>query len=102
VATVRDRLAAFMKQHKLTRQRMADALQTPVGTLNSWMDEGVTPPACMVAMLDLLEGYPRVRHWIGATAQKVPRGRPFLPGNAWRLDSARAQALRAKALEASG
>lgn len=31
--TVRERLHAYMKQHRLTRQKMADALSTPVKTM---------------------------------------------------------------------
>ena len=93
--TVRERLHAYMNRHRLTRQRMADALSTPVKTMDSWLYEGVTPPAVMVRMLDLLEQHSKVRTWAGAIrSRERRRGRAFQPGHPYRFnDPRRPQAL---------
>ena len=95
--TVGARLHAYMKQHRLTRQKMADALSTPVKTMDSWLYSGITPPAVMIPMLDMIEKRSQVRSWLGLSrgGKKLARGRPFPRGHPYRFgDPRREAALR--------
>jgi hypothetical protein len=85
------RLRGFMKYHGLTRSDMATVLKTPRGTLDHWLDDGVSPPACLIPLMDLLEQRSKVRTWLGVRdARKRPlRGRPFVRGNPYRFGDKR-------------
>ena len=95
MASVRDRIQAFMCKHKLTRVQMAEALGTSVWTMDAWK-YGTTPPAAVAKLMDLLEKYPSVRVLAGATHQKVPRGKPFEKGHPWRFNDERRKQLLAE------
>jgi hypothetical protein len=77
-----------MVRFGLTRREMAEVLGTPMRTLNNWIDDNRTPPACLAKLMGLLETRSQVRTWLGvhkmATKGK-PRGRPFKRGNPWRF-----------------
>jgi len=95
--TVGARLNAFRKQHRLTRQKLADAFATPVKTLDSWLYSGVTPPGVMVPMVDMIEKRPEVRSWLGLVhRRKRRRGKPFEPGHPWRFNDERRKQLLAE------
>jgi len=93
---LRDRMRAFMKRRGLTRRELADGLDTSPHTLTGWLDRGRTPPATLGALLDVLEEKPQARSKLRLSrGSKLPRGRPFQPGNPWRIGSStREAALR--------
>jgi hypothetical protein len=96
MATVRERLDSFMKERKVTRQQLADALSTPVSTMDSWLYEGVTPPSAVLAMLGLIENDSRIRTRLGLVHRREHRrSNGFKPGNPWRFNDPR----RSKYLE---
>lgn len=84
-----DRIRDFIAEHKLTRDRMAEIVSTSRGTLNGWLDKNISPPACMIALMDLLEELDEARVSRGVhPAKPKPRGRPFQKGNPYRLKAA--------------
>ena len=93
--TLRDRMRTLMKRRNLTRRELASAFDTSPHTLRGWLDQGKTPPAAVGPLLDLIEKRPQVRAWLGLSrGKKLARGRPFQPGNCWRVnDPRRPQAL---------
>ena len=96
--TVRERLNAFLKRRNVTRSQLAAALSTSVKTMDSWRYAGTTPPAVMLSMLDLIEGDSHVRARLGLSRRrKLPRGKPFGPGNRWRIGSSTREAALAEA-----
>jgi len=53
---LKDRLTAFMEQHRLNGKKMAVILRTPYGTFEKWMrTDDTQPPGCMVTLMDILE-----------------------------------------------
>lgn len=87
---LRDRLRQIMKRRNLTRRELANGLGTSRFTLNSWLDQGCTPPASLAPLLTLIEEKPQARSRLGLRrGRKLPRGRPFQPGNRWRLNDPR-------------
>jgi hypothetical protein len=98
MATVRDRLNSFRKRHNVTRSQLAEALSTPVRTMNGWIYEGHTPPGAMISLLDLIEDSPRARARLGLSRRKErPRGRPFERGHPFRFNDPRRPAAIAEA-----
>ena len=95
---VRDRLTAFMKSRNITRRQLADAFSTPVKTMDSWRYNGTTPPAVTLCLLGLIEDDLHVRAKLGLSRRKEcrPRGKPFQPGNPWRLNDERRKQLLAE------
>jgi hypothetical protein len=92
--TLSMRLREFMKRYRLNRDQMASIIRTPRGTFDHWLDDDVNPPACMLALMDLLEERSQVRTWLGVHdpwKTYAPRGRPFLRGNEWRFTDKRRQ-----------
>jgi hypothetical protein len=75
--------------------------------MDGWLYEGHTPPGVMISMLDLIEGDSHVRAQLGLSrGKRLPRGRPFQPGNHWRVNDPRrpealaeARKLREKAVD---
>ena len=96
MATVRERLNSFMKERKITRRQLANTLSTPVGTMDGWLYEGVTPPSAVLAMLSLIENDSRIRTRLGLVHRRERRrSNGFQRGNPWRLnDPRRPEALR--------
>jgi hypothetical protein len=92
------RLREFMGRYDLTRNEMAVVITTPRGTLDHWLDDAVNPPACLLALMDVLEEESRVRTRLGVHCAKPSvrgRGRPFRRGNEFRFnDRRRSQALQ--------
>ena len=87
------RLREFMRRHDLT----AAVIRTPRGTFDHCLDDEVNPPACLLALMDLLEEESRVRTRLGVhgTRRSAPRGLPFRRGNEFRFnDKRRGQALQ--------
>jgi len=95
VPTVRERLQDFRKSRNFTRRQLADALSTPIKTLDSWLYEGHTPPGAMISLLDLIENDSHVRARLGLSRRRErPRGKPFERGHKFRFgDPRRPQAL---------
>ena len=89
--TLKERLRAFMAEHDLSRAQLATILQTPLDTLNNWLDKGRTPPGCLVPLMALLERRSQVRTWLGVhrKVEAAPRGKPFRKGNAHRFAKAK-------------
>jgi DNA-binding transcriptional regulator YiaG len=94
-----ERIRAFMQTYGLSRAQMAEVISTPPRTLDRWLDDGVTPPACLLALMDLLETRPQVRSWIGVNGYMAaaPRGRPFKRGNEYRFNDRRREEALARA-----
>jgi hypothetical protein len=93
VPTVRERLQDFRKRRRFTRRQLADALSTPLKTLDSWLYEGHTPPGAMISLLHLIERDPHVRRQLGLIhPTKIPRGRPFERGHPYRFGDPRREA----------
>ena len=98
---LRDRMRTIMKRRNLTRRELADAFETSPHTLRGWLDQGKTPPAAVGPLLDLIEKRPQVRAWLGLSrGKKLKRGRPFEPGNPWRIRLRRA--CRKRPLHSAG
>jgi hypothetical protein len=96
--TVRERLNAFRKRRNVTRTQLADALSTPLRTMDGWLYEGHTPPGVMITMLDLIEDNPQVGAKLGLSRRKErPRGRPFERGHCFRFNDPRRPAALAEA-----
>src|SRR5208337_4897488 len=68
--TLSTRLREFMKRHDLTRDEMAAVIRTPRGTFDHWLDDDVNPPACLLALMDLLEEESRARTRLGVHGTK--------------------------------
>lgn len=85
--TISERLRAFMLTHELSRADMAAILETPLKTLDGWLDCGRTPPACLRPLMRLLEQCSQVRIKLGvySKSKAEPRGRPFKKGNSYRF-----------------
>jgi hypothetical protein len=95
---LRDRLRAIMERRGLTRRELADGLDTSPFTLRGWLDYGRTPPANLGALLDVLETSSQARSKLRLSrGSKLPRGRPFQPGNPWRIGSSTRKAALAEA-----
>ena len=97
ILTLRVRLREFLKRYDLTRDEMAAVIRTPRGTFDHGLDDDVNPPACLLALMDLLEEESRARTRLGVhgTRRSAPRGRPFRRGNEFRFgDKRRTQALQ--------
>ena len=95
---LRDRMRQLMKRRNLTRRELAAGIGTSRFTLNAWLDQGVTPPAAVGPLLDLIEERPQVRAWLGLSrGKKRKRGRPFEPGNPYRIGSPTRKAALAEA-----
>ena len=60
-----DRLREFMKVHGLRRYELAGILQTPLGTVKHWLQDDVTPPACLLTLMDILEQSAEARRIAG-------------------------------------
>jgi DNA-binding transcriptional regulator YiaG len=92
-----DRIQEFMRQHRITRSAMAAILQTSEHTLDNWLYEGRSPPACLLSLMDVLENEPAARRRLGvhrARKSVKERGRPFKRGNPYRFgDRRRVDAL---------
>jgi hypothetical protein len=91
MARIAERIRGFMERYNLSRREMAAILKTPDRTLGNWLDDDRNPPACMVALMDVLETQSRVRTSLGVhKARKRPlRGRPFVRGNPYRFGDRR-------------
>ena len=85
--TLPERLRAFMAAHSLSRAQMAVILETPLDTLNNWLDKGRSPPACLLPLMTLLERRSQARTWLGVyrKTDAAPRGKPFKRGNPHRF-----------------
>jgi transcriptional regulator with XRE-family HTH domain len=59
--SVAERLRAFMRAHDLSLEELAIVLRTPPQTLAHWFDDGMAPPACLLALMVLLETLPRAK-----------------------------------------
>ena len=65
---LKQRLRIFMERHNLTHEEMAEKITTPYGTLRNWMltsSDSRNPPACMCALLDILEQSGEARRIVG-------------------------------------
>jgi DNA-binding transcriptional regulator YiaG len=60
-----DRLLAFMARYNLRRKDLCAVLQTPRGTMTHWLRDEATPPACMLALMDILEQSAEARRIAG-------------------------------------
>lgn len=60
-----DRLWAFMVRYNLRRKDLCEIPQTPRGTLTHWLRDEATPPACMLALMDILEQSAEARRIAG-------------------------------------
>ena len=97
MATVRERLSAFMERQNITRHQLASALCINVGTMDGWRYSGRTPPAVMLAVLDWLENDPRLRAKLRLNRKKErPRGRPFPKGHQFRFGDPRRESALAE------
>ena len=96
--TVRERLNSFRKRRNVTRSQLAEALSTPLRTMDSWLYEGRTPPGAMLTLLGLIENESRVRSQLGLSRRKKrSRGRPFERGHCFRFNDPRRPAALAEA-----
>jgi DNA-binding transcriptional regulator YiaG len=59
-----ERLQAFMRTHHLSLEELAVVLRTPPQTLAHWFDDGMAPPACLLALMVLLETLPRGKGFV--------------------------------------
>ncbi|MGO8954055.1 MAG: hypothetical protein ACLPWS_08360 [Rhodomicrobium sp.] len=55
------RLLAFMKTHDLSVEDLARLLRTPPEILHDWLNEDMPPPACLVALMVLVQILPQER-----------------------------------------
>ncbi len=55
------RLHAFMKTHNLSVEELARLLRTPPEILHDWLNEDMPPPACLVALMVLVQTVPQER-----------------------------------------
>ena len=96
-ATIAERIRALLANFNMSRGEIARVLRTPGRTLDGWLDDGRIPPACMLPLLDVIEGSGQARRILGVRALRPKgksRGRPFRRGNEWRFgDRRRAAAL---------
>ncbi len=97
-ATIAERIRALMAKFDMSRGEVARVLRTPGRTLDGWLDDGRIPPACMLPLLDVIEGSGQARRILNVRALRQPgksRGRPFRRGNEWRFgDRRRKEALK--------
>jgi|SRR5208337_3875751 len=94
---LRDRMRRLMKRRNLTRRELADAFETSPHTLRGWLDQGKTPPAAVGPFLTQIEECPQVRARLGLSrGKKLKRGKPFEPGNPWRINDERRKRLLAE------
>jgi transcriptional regulator with XRE-family HTH domain len=76
---ITERLRAFMQTHGLGLEELAALLHTSPQTLEHWFQEGMTPPACLLALALVLGTSPSRRD---APREKVlPHGSAFSPAN---------------------
>lgn len=75
-----ERLRSFMQANNLSKQELAGLLRISPQTLDDWFNDGMAPPASLLALLVLFETLPRaacyrVSHpWsAGAFHASVPR-----------------------------
>lgn len=54
-----------MERYNLRRKDMCVILQTPFGTLTHWLRDESTPPACLLALMDILEQSSEARRIAG-------------------------------------
>jgi hypothetical protein len=95
--TLSSRLRAFMSAYNVSRPQLAEILKTPIGTLNHWLYDDVTPPGVLGLALDLLEQSRKARIVAGVYRKKSHvRGRPFQRGNDWRFIAPGIRAIDAK------
>ncbi len=81
-----ERLRSFMQTHGLNLEELAALLRTPPQTLESWFDEGTAPPACLLALMVLLEAQPQAQSYLGVRSKRaVSRGSSFRRENRVRL-----------------
>lgn len=94
---LRDRMRTLMKRRNLTRRELASAIETSPHTLRGWLDQGKTPPAAIGPLIALIEERPQVRARLGLSrGKKRERGKPFEPGNPWRINDERRKQLLAE------
>ncbi len=72
-----ERLRAFMQDHNLSLEDLAELLHTPQQTLVHWFDGGMAPPACLLALTILMDTLPQARSRLGAPSITVARDRSF-------------------------
>ncbi|MGO9866612.1 MAG: helix-turn-helix domain-containing protein [Rhodomicrobium sp.] len=60
-----ERLQAFMKTHNLSLEDLAKLLRTPPQTLEDWFNDGLSPPASLLAVMILLETLPQAWSFFG-------------------------------------
>lgn len=63
-----ERLRGFMRAHDLSLQELAGLLRTTPETLEHWFDGGPTPPACLLALMVLMQSIPQGWPSAGGTA----------------------------------
>ncbi|MGA7324522.1 MAG: helix-turn-helix transcriptional regulator [Rhodomicrobium sp.] len=56
---VPERLRAFMLAHDLSLQELAGLLRTTPETLEQWFDGDPAPPACLLALMVLMQTIPQ-------------------------------------------
>ena len=62
-------LRAFMKTHNLSLQDLAKLLRTPPQTLEDWFNDGLSPPASLLAVMMLLDAVPQAWSLFGIERQ---------------------------------
>ncbi len=60
-----ERLRAFMKTHNLSLHDLAKLLRTPPQTLEDWFNDGLSPPASLLAVMILLDALPQAWSFFG-------------------------------------
>ena len=85
------RLRAFMEAHNLSVEELAQLLKTPPEILYDWFNEDMPPPACLIALMVLVQTLPQERRQPVTHSQTAePCGNDFRHGS----DKDREEALR--------
>lgn len=68
-----ERLREFMKAHNLSLNGLASLLRTTPQTLEDWLQDGLAPPASLLAFMILLETVPQAWSLFGVQSQTIRR-----------------------------
>jgi hypothetical protein len=77
-----EHLSAFMQTHDLSIMDLARLLRTTPETLESWFSDEMAPPACLLALMIMLQTLPRTLAPAGTGSRAAGNGDIFRGSNA--------------------
>jgi transcriptional regulator with XRE-family HTH domain len=72
-----ERLRTFMQAHDLNLEELAALLHTQPQTLAHWFGGGMAPPACLLALMILIDTLPQARNRLRAPSIAAARSGSF-------------------------